>query len=88
MPIPDKIVALLDGLTLDELDALSPVRREQFRQRCQHWANLASELPGAADMEPKSMPVVMQCAAEDARLIAKEGVLPELARHGGRSYEC
>ena len=86
MRLPDKIVALLDGLTLDELDALPPIRREIFRQRCQHWANLASEPPGAAYQEPKSTPVVMQRAAEEVRILNSEGVLPELARHG-RSYE-
>ena len=84
MRLPDKIVALLDGLTLDELAALPPIRREIFRQRCQHWANLASEPLGAAHKEPKSTPVVMQRASEAARSM---GVLPELAKHGGRSFE-
>jgi hypothetical protein len=86
MPIIAKIVALLDNLNLDDLDALPPIRREIFRQRCQHWANLASECCGAADMEPKSTPVIMQRATEAVRSFSKEGVLPELARHG-RSYE-
>ena len=87
MPIPDKIVALLDHLTLDELDALPPIRREIFRQQCQHWANLASEPKGAAHKEPKSTPVVMQRAAEEVRVLNSAGVLPELARWLGRSYE-
>lgn len=86
MAIPDKIVALLDHLTLDELDALSPIRRELFRQRCQHWANLASEPAGAAHTEPKSTTVVIQRAAEATRPLKSSGILPELARHG-RSYE-
>jgi hypothetical protein len=86
MPIIAKIVALLDNLNLDDLDALPPIRREIFRQRCQHWANLASECCGAADREPKSTPVVMQRASEATRPFKNAGVLPELAEHG-RSYE-
>jgi hypothetical protein len=36
-----KIRALLNGLTTDQLDQLSPVERRKFAEICFYWAQLA-----------------------------------------------
>jgi hypothetical protein len=39
--IIDKITALLDTLNSEELDRLSPARRQRFSELCHHWHKLA-----------------------------------------------
>lgn len=36
-----RIAALLDGLTLSQLDLLSPVERRRFAELCRRWHELA-----------------------------------------------
>ena len=36
-----KVLALLEGLTPDDLAALSPAQRERFGAICRHWAAAA-----------------------------------------------
>jgi hypothetical protein len=36
-----KISALLNGLTTDQLNELSPVERRKFAELCHHWSRLA-----------------------------------------------
>jgi hypothetical protein len=38
----DRIAALLETLTLADLDAMKPAQREQLAQRLQHWGALAN----------------------------------------------
>ena len=79
--IADKIITLLDTLTLASLDALPPARRRQFADRCHHWAKIAEQPPGAAKKEPKSTPVIFQRAAEAARTLTTDpsvGILAQL----------
>jgi hypothetical protein len=50
MSVIEKTVALLDALTLRDVQALPPARRRQFADMCKHWADLAerrSEPPKA-----------------------------------------
>jgi hypothetical protein len=56
-----KITALLDGLSIEDLDRASPAQRQQFAQRCAHWLKLAERrcaddiVEGARTaLEPKS----------------------------------
>jgi hypothetical protein len=42
-----KVLALLNGLTVDDLAVLSPVQRRSFADLCRHWARLA-DAPNAA----------------------------------------
>jgi hypothetical protein len=46
MAVADKIVALLDTMTVASLDSLSPVRRRQFGDLCRHWADIAERPKG------------------------------------------
>jgi hypothetical protein len=48
--IADKIAALLDGLSREDLDRLPPARRQKFAALCHHWAQLAERPP----KEPKA----------------------------------
>ena len=43
-----KISALLNGLTTDQLDQLSPVERRKFAEICRHWSQLADRPQKAA----------------------------------------
>jgi hypothetical protein len=52
MAVADKIIALLDTLTLASLDSLSPVRRRQFADLCRHWADIAERPKGAPTTRP------------------------------------
>jgi hypothetical protein len=57
MAVADKIIALLDTMTLASLDSLSPVRRRQFADICRHWADIAGRPPvgpSSAPVEPSS----------------------------------
>jgi hypothetical protein len=35
------VIALLEGLRSEDIDAASPVQRRQFAALCRHWAGLA-----------------------------------------------
>ena len=37
----ERITALLEGLRSEDVDAASPVQRQQFAALCRHWAGLA-----------------------------------------------
>lgn len=45
MSIADKITALFDVLTREEVDAMPPVARRRFADLCRHWANFAELRP-------------------------------------------
>jgi hypothetical protein len=47
MAVANKIIALLDTMTLASLDSLPPVRRRQFADLCRHWADVAGSPRGA-----------------------------------------
>jgi hypothetical protein len=36
-----KVIALLEGLSLADLDAAAPVHRRKFSDLCRHWHQLA-----------------------------------------------
>jgi hypothetical protein len=40
-----RITALLDGLTLCQLDLLTPAERQRFGELCRHWHQLAEKPP-------------------------------------------
>lgn len=42
MGVPEKIIALLDSMTIASLDRMAPVQRLQFAHLCRHWADLAT----------------------------------------------
>jgi hypothetical protein len=69
--VPTKVIGLLDSMTLDDLDALRPVDRERFMQRCRHWAELAA-LPrgGASERYSKDFPVVLPRATQAVDTLA------------------
>ena len=48
MPIADKAAALLEAVTREEVDAMSPAARERFAALCQHWADFAKLRPATA----------------------------------------
>jgi hypothetical protein len=48
MPAVDKIVALLEQLTREDVAALAPAARERFAAVCEHWAGVARERPDPA----------------------------------------
>jgi hypothetical protein len=41
MSVIEKTVALLDALTLNDVQALPPAQRRRFADICKHWARLA-----------------------------------------------
>lgn len=43
MPIPEKIVALFNNLTLDDIESMPPAYRRRFADACKHWAKLADD---------------------------------------------
>jgi hypothetical protein len=45
VPVVDKIAALFDVLTREEVDAMPPAVRQRFAQLCQHWADFAKLRP-------------------------------------------
>jgi hypothetical protein len=53
MAVADKIMALLDTMTIASLDSLPPARRQQFAQLCQYWGRVA-------DAPPKGPPGTFQ----------------------------
>lgn len=54
MAVADKIVALLDTMTVASLDALSPVRRRQFADMCRHWAAIADRPKALLSARPRA----------------------------------
>jgi hypothetical protein len=48
MPAVEKIAALFQQLTREDVDALPPTQRERFAQLCLHWGNFAKLRPDAA----------------------------------------
>ena len=54
MAVADKIIALLDTLTPESVDALPPLRRRQFADLCRHWAKIAEEPKALANGLPRS----------------------------------
>lgn len=52
MPVADKIAALFNALTREEVDAMPPVERRRFADLCRHWADFAELRPRL--LEPKS----------------------------------
>ncbi|HEX5998952.1 MAG TPA: hypothetical protein VFZ16_06105 [Hyphomicrobiaceae bacterium] len=45
MSVIEKTVALLDALTISDLESLPPARRRRFADVCKHWADLAEPRP-------------------------------------------
>ena len=45
MSIADKITALFNALTREEVDAMPPIERRRFADLCRHWANFADLRP-------------------------------------------
>jgi hypothetical protein len=54
MAVADKIVALLDTMTLASLESLSPVRRRQFADLCRHWADIAERSGEGSAIEARA----------------------------------
>ena len=52
MSVADKIAALFNALTREEVDALPPARRRRFADTCRHWADFADIRP--CRKEPRS----------------------------------
>lgn len=50
MPFAEKVAAMLEALTIADVEALPPARRRQLADLCRHWAKLAE--PPAADTAP------------------------------------
>lgn len=48
MAVVDKIIALMDTLTVAGVNSLPPIRRQQFAQMCRHWAKIADPPTQAA----------------------------------------
>jgi hypothetical protein len=47
MSVAEKIAALFNALTREEVDALAPVERRRFADVCRHWADFADIRPRA-----------------------------------------
>jgi hypothetical protein len=47
MTIANKIVALFNALSREEVDAMAPAERRRFADLCRHWAYFAEIRPGA-----------------------------------------
>ena len=45
MSVAEKIAALFNALTREEVDALPPVERRRFADLCRHWADFAEIRP-------------------------------------------
>jgi hypothetical protein len=43
MAVADKVLALLDTMTVASLMELPPARRRQFAATCRHWGELAEK---------------------------------------------
>jgi hypothetical protein len=56
--IVDKITALLDGLSSEELDRLPPARLRQFSELCWHWHSLAERRLRPKEPKPASVGVL------------------------------
>jgi hypothetical protein len=57
----EKVIAFLDNLSSEDLDRLSPARRQKFSELCHHWHQLAERRradriveEAKAALEPKS----------------------------------
>ncbi len=45
MSVAQKIAALFNALTREEVDAMPPAERRRFADLCRHWANFADIRP-------------------------------------------
>ena len=45
MSVAEKIAALFNALTREEVDAMPPVARRRFADLCRHWADFAEIRP-------------------------------------------
>jgi hypothetical protein len=45
MSVADKIVALFNALSREEVDAMAPAERRRFADLCRHWAHFAEIRP-------------------------------------------
>lgn len=45
MSVAEKIAALFNALTREEVDAMPPVERRRFADVCRHWADFAEIRP-------------------------------------------
>jgi hypothetical protein len=45
MSVADKIAALFNVLTREEVDAMPPAERRRFADLCRHWAHFADIRP-------------------------------------------
>ena len=52
MSVADKIAALFNALTREEVDAMPPIERRRFADQCRHWADFAELRPRL--LKPKS----------------------------------
>lgn len=41
MSVADKIAALFNALTREDVDAMAPAARRRFADTCRHWADFA-----------------------------------------------
>ncbi len=54
MSVADKIAALFNALTREEVDAMPPVERRRFADLCRHWADFAEIRPREVKSQVKS----------------------------------
>jgi hypothetical protein len=52
MSVADKIAALFNALSREEVDAMPPAARRRFADLCRHWADFAEIRPSR--QEPQS----------------------------------
>jgi hypothetical protein len=45
MSVAEKIAALFNALTREEVDAMPPVERRRFADLCRHWADFSEIRP-------------------------------------------
>jgi hypothetical protein len=46
--VAEKVAALFNALTSDEVQALPPAQRRRFADQCRHWADVAERPQGTA----------------------------------------
>lgn len=71
MSVAETVIALIEGLTPEQIRRMPLARRQRFAAICRHWASIA-------DGEPKTPEQILKDAA--AATSPKSGVIPDIRR--------
>ncbi len=76
MSVADKIAALFNALTREEVDALPPAERRRFADLCRHWADFAEIRPREQGPQSGVLADLRRGLAQRLRLRGLDGARP------------